>query len=333
MVVDSTSTLCRTVVGKLNDELGSFLNLLPENVTSDVESLKSLQECFTHTENMFNGFQTEYQRQVHLAKSGLVMPMSVKIGRRNDTKPDGSQCSVPVFVQYVPITLTIQDYLNIQPSKARQHSERLVNYEDTETYKNCDYFQVHPSAFKIVLYDDDIEVGNPLGSRAGVHKLTMFYYTIHGYTTGKLNCINLLLVCHASDLKSFGYKVVLDPLLRDLKELDAGIQDLQNRTPHLIKARLTHVVGDNLAANQILGLVCSFTNTHYCRFCYISGREANFTVSSHGQLCRSATSHQLDVEFLSFSSDFYKSTGVKEACVLDTLDYFSSMDATVPDIM
>lgn len=335
MTVESVNTLCQTVISKLNDELHYFVASLPPHVTTNSASLSHVEDCFTQSMNMFGGLQTEYERLNYLRNKGLVMPQSVRIGSRLDTKADGSQRLVPIYAQYVPIKQTLAAYLTAEQFTCfPSHTDnRISRFEDTPTFKTSSYFMANPSALKIIIYHDDLELGDPLGSRAGVHKLTMFYYSVHGFATGKLRQIHLLLACHSSDIKQYGYDTVLKPLLEDLVELDLGFEVDIGGSKRVLRGRVTHLVGDNLACNQILGLVCSFTNTRFCRFCYISGDESQTCTSIHGQLVRSATSHTLDVELSAAFHDSYRNTGVKSDCVLDSIPYFSSMDATVPDIM
>lgn len=47
----------------------------------------------------------------------------------------------------------------------------MYDYCDAGFYKQHSLFQMHPNALQFIIYFDEIEVANPLGSRAGVHKL------------------------------------------------------------------------------------------------------------------------------------------------------------------
>jgi len=47
----------------------------------------------------------------------------------------------------------------------------MRDFCDATFYKDHPVFKSHPEALQFVLYYDDIEVANPLGSKAGVHKL------------------------------------------------------------------------------------------------------------------------------------------------------------------
>ena len=49
----------------------------------------------------------------------------------------------------------------------------LSDFCDTEHFKNHPLFGVDPYALQLLLYFDELEVCNPLGSRANKHKLGM----------------------------------------------------------------------------------------------------------------------------------------------------------------
>lgn len=55
---------------------------------------------------------------------------------------------------------------------AHQRSDTIMeDYCDGANYKGHPLFTAHPSALQIILYYDDVEVVNPLGSRTKKHKL------------------------------------------------------------------------------------------------------------------------------------------------------------------
>ena len=185
----------------------------------------------------------------------------------------------------------------------------------------------------MILYHDDIEVGNALGLQAGVHKLTMFYVAVEGFTDGKLSSIHLSIVCHASDLERFGYGPIMRPLIADLEMLYGGVEvTLENGTECVIHAKLEHLSADNLAANQILGMNRSFSKGHYCRFCYANADLCAVMVSPDHCLCRSPAGYLKDVQAASVNPGNSKQTGVREKSALSDISYFSVIDATVPDI-
>ena len=55
-------------------------------------------------------------------------------------------------------------------------------YCDADQFKSREIFQEDPNALQICFYYDDLEVCNPLGSKAKIHKLgcyTILYTIIH----------------------------------------------------------------------------------------------------------------------------------------------------------
>jgi len=51
----------------------------------------------------------------------------------------------------------------------------LTDYSDGEAFKKHPLFMSDPTALRIFLYYDDLEVCNPLGSKAKTHKLSKSY--------------------------------------------------------------------------------------------------------------------------------------------------------------
>ena len=54
-------------------------------------------------------------------------------------------------------------------------TQYLYDYCDGEVYKNHAVFRADDSALQIVMYTDEIETANPLGSYRGHHKLSNHY--------------------------------------------------------------------------------------------------------------------------------------------------------------
>ena len=50
----------------------------------------------------------------------------------------------------------------------------IRDFCDGEFVKNHTVFTNHPKALQFIIYYDDIEVANPLGAKAGKHKLGMY---------------------------------------------------------------------------------------------------------------------------------------------------------------
>ncbi|CAN7975358.1 unnamed protein product, partial [Ixodes persulcatus] len=74
----------------------------------------------------------------------------------------------------------------------------------------------------ILLYTDELEIVNPLGSAAGIHKLLVVYFSIvnfHPKYRSQLSSMHVLAVVKYADVKTYGLQQILDPLLSDLSLL------------------------------------------------------------------------------------------------------------------
>lgn len=56
-----------------------------------------------------------------------------------------------------------------------RHDEFIGDFCDGKLLKNHELFKHSPNALQIVVYFDEVEACNPLGSHAGVHKLGNMY--------------------------------------------------------------------------------------------------------------------------------------------------------------
>ena len=334
LAVSGTQSILQCTVGELFNNFSSLVSMLPADVPPEVNNkLETMNALFENSRKLFSGLETERQRLRYLKQNGLVLPQSYVIGQITVTKPDGGRVHSDATAEYVPII----DTLLLYNKKTHTYNERagiIQGSRDKHRYNDSAYYTENPSARQLILYHDDIEVGNPLGSRAGVHKLTMFYVAVEGFSSGQLSNIHLVLVCHASDLARFGYGPVLKPLLHDLEKLSVGVKVVAaDDITYSIQARVEHIAADNLAANQILGFNRSFSKGHFCRFCYADAETCACAVIEDPKLLRSSASHQQDIDRVETDASWSKRTGVRERSALDGLSYLSILDATVPDVM
>ena len=333
--VSAAQSILQTSVNDVKSEVGKLCGLLPKNLPPEINTqVKAIHDSISRSHSMFNGLETEHRRLKFLQAQGLIMPKTFSEGQIETVNPDGGKHMSDATAEYVSLIDTLLPYLQKQSTVYQNRPGIIQSYCETDSYKNSEYYQKYPSALSLILYHDDIEVGNVLGSRAGVHKLTMFYVAVEGFNDGKLSNIHLVTVCHASDISRFGYKPILKPLVDDLGQLYDGVAvTLDDGTDCVIRAKLEHNCADNLAANQILGMNRSFSKGHYCRFCYAVAELCARMVSPDCSLYRSSTLHQRDVDPVLINPGYSKQTGVRERSALSEIPYLSIIDSTVPDIM
>mgnify|MGYP001797965058 CR=1 FL=1 len=163
------------------------------------QELSSLDDIVKSSSRPFQFLQTDHQRISAFRSQGLVMPRPFHVGRRTERTNAGALNIVSSQAQYIPIIETLLPYMNLPDTDEKCDGDLLTCYKDGDRYKDSAYFKKYPQALRLVLYNDDIELANPLGSRSGVHKLCMFYIMVHGkLSPSKLTSIHLALVAYAS---------------------------------------------------------------------------------------------------------------------------------------
>lgn len=115
--------------------------------------------------------------------------------------------------------------LNTAPQRSREGY--FYNFTDGSLFTSHPLFSQRPNALQIILYTDEIEIFNPLGSHASANKLVMFYYTLGNIDPtfrSKLAAIRLLAIAKAKDISQWGVDVVLKRILQDLTLLYNGVR-------------------------------------------------------------------------------------------------------------
>ena len=92
-----------------------------------------------------------------------------------------------------------------------------INYDifDCSVFTNDNYFKGNDNSLQLILYQDEVEVCNPLGSKAGIHKLDMYYYTLDNIDPkfrSKHYAVRLFAIVNAKHISTYGINKVI-PLI------------------------------------------------------------------------------------------------------------------------
>lgn len=71
----------------------------------------------------------------------------------------------------------------------------LEDYCDGTQFKQHPLFCNHPKSLQIMLYFDEVEVCNPLGSKVNTHKLGKYYITIYVNINIMYVCMYIMFTC------------------------------------------------------------------------------------------------------------------------------------------
>lgn len=174
--------------------------------------------------------------------------------------------------QYIPILKSLIHILGkedirekVLSKKKDKSSTKYESYQDGTIYKD-NYFYSEELRITLVLYIDDFEICNPLGTSRKKHKITAVYWVFGNIPHSTLSSVYLALLCKAVDIKRFGYEKVLAPLLKDIAILERDGIYISSFGQN-VKGSVFCVAADNLGAHSICRLVENFSGPFICKFC------------------------------------------------------------------
>jgi hypothetical protein len=182
-----------------------------------------------------------------------------------------------------------------------------------------------------MLYFDDFETANPLGSRAGIHKLGSVYACLKCFPpmyNSKLKNLFRALIFHSADRAEFGNESVFGILIEEINYLqNTGLSITIMGSTYIIRLRMMQLLGDNVGLNSILGYVESFSATCYCRICKM-GKDCSKADKEDDSLLRSVNNYEMDKNRKDVSL-----TGINHAAVWNMIDGYHVTKNYAFDIM
>ena len=275
---DDTVSAIKTLVG---ESLYSYKIALSDKmknrgISTEILDEVSMPETLTHlsTQHSRNAFYVSNMKLINPSDIVLYREYTIRSGVKN-------------HIGYViPFERNLQSFLSLPEvwrevqSEHRSTDDFMRDICDGSYVRNHLLFHTHPSALQIILYTDDIEIVNPIGSHTTKHKLTMFYFTLANISTkfrSALSAIQLLAVAKTHDLRSNAGS--LEKLLGDFiatvnKLQSTGIEFDLFGSRHTVFGSLVCVPCDSLASNWLGGFKESSSFAYKgCRTCKASNTD------------------------------------------------------------
>lgn len=336
MVTHNTNEICiaddkRNDKFTRNQELNYLLKLYEKShlsrkdINDVVQETKNLvvnlfeNEGLPHSE-YFTGLGTENQRIKYFLQKGLyVKPETVTIG--TSSKGDHT-------IQYVSLKNTLEAIFYVPEVLEEAHSYMETKSTNLHDYKDSMSFNIQITVqLPFVIFFDDFETGNCLGSKKGKHKLGAIYMSlrcgpVHNYS--KLSNIYLVSLFPSNLCETLGNERIFKPLLTEISAAQNGIQ-IGNKSLNFV---LAGIIGDNLGIHSILGFNESFVSRFGCRFCRVDRSTAQVMTREDPSLLRNVQNYECDIALNDASS-----SGIKERCVFNCIPSFHVTSSYFVDVM
>ena len=208
--------------------IGGIFSLMQASAPN-AEALDWVKEVEANIGDAFSEVDTEYKMRRRLVSLGLMVPpKSITLGTRWDLRPDREtgrvkHVQVPNTFQYVsPLDVLefilkhpeVQEVLDQQSDGAADGFMR--DFTDGKYFKRHPFFSVNIRRLRLLFFFDDFEVSNPLGPRAGDHKIGAVYFTILNMPVSLRSCLSscfMSVLFHSYDRNTYGFETVLQPLV------------------------------------------------------------------------------------------------------------------------
>lgn len=251
---------------------------------------------------------------------------------------------------YIPLLKSLEQLLS-HPRMLAMIDERpkpckdgfLHDFIDGDIFKWHPLFIKVPTALQLILYTDEIELCNPLGSRANKNKLLLIYYTLGNISPkyrSRLPAIRLLAMVKSKDLSRCGIDEIFERINRDLIELCDGVQVVTASGERTIHGALISVCGDTLAQHEVAGFKegvgFAYSKCRHCE-CHFEDMQEKFnedffvkrTMASHNRQCNDIEKASTD-----FLKDKLKITyGINRRSKLTESPHVDIINQTPQDIM
>lgn len=347
--------ITRTVIQWIINLIQSFLSSglldlikrccsnIPKVTEHSSDILDAVFHMFHSFENAFQSLNTEYKRMKYFEKSQcLLNPVLRVIGVAEEQKNNNRE-TVMVLKNhcsyFVPLSKTLKLFFEIsgvfkivfdyQNALMTSENTAIINLVHGRLWRKIiKTFPNNQIVFPLIIYFDDFEPLNPLGSHATCYKIGAVYFslpTIPPEFASRLENVFLSLLFYSGDRQKFGNRKTFQPLIDDLLLLETiGLNINVKDQVFNVKFCVVLVTGDNLGVHSILGLNESFSSNYFCRFCTVTKLESKKMYTENALIIRRTDQYQEHLE---------NKIGVKEPCIWNDLPSFHIYENICCDIM
>jgi hypothetical protein len=343
-IVAMCGELIQSIVDQLLTETKAVLN---DNVHSSTD-VANLLEAMNVLRSPFSGLETLYKQTRYFEQRGLyIAPNTVPVGQILQPVKCGNKikCKTKALtLEFVCQESCIKAFLalpgvldHIRSHLSEQVHDVICDFKDGALWKNHPIRLKHSNSSTTVVipvfdYFDDVEVANPLGSHATIHKIGSKYTSIKGIQpkyNSRLENILLNAVINSNDRTAYSNSAVFDAYLTEMQKLEKdGFDITVDSITYKVYVVVVQLTGDNLGLNGVLGYVESFTARHPCRICKADRESFSVRFTEDASIMRTRDTYTSDLALTNPTE-----TGIKEVCCYNQLGSFHVADNVYCDIM
>lgn len=242
-------------------------HLAPQQVDEIIKEVFNNDPFVTSTEALKSDFT---RKKFYKQRCGFIEPVEVLLYVENEKK---------TFFHYIPIEETLRQLFTDQSFSSELHSDCthtdpdiLSDFTDGTVFQKSSFFTQYPNALKLILYQDEFEIVNPIGSAKSKHKLLGIYMSIGNlpeHVRSHVNAIKLVALCKE---QYFDHEKVYGKIVEDFKKIESS--GIQLASGEVIKGALVFIAGDNLGSHSLEGFLENFSlASYFCRYCLITRDE------------------------------------------------------------
>lgn len=198
-------------------------------------------ECRNSVNNLLNAFieplqnlDTEHKRFREFTRQGTyIAPIQIVFGDTLKRVKERGQLTLrpsPCTAQFIPLRNVLKCFFSLDGvlTEVLQFVSKcssdvvLTNFCQGTVWKHNIRKSHDKVVLPLVMFFDDFETGNVLGSYAGIYKLGAVYVsvgTVPPYRSATLSNIFLTLLFHSADRNVFGNKIIFRPLIEEFNYL------------------------------------------------------------------------------------------------------------------
>jgi hypothetical protein len=344
-IINICSDMIQSIMSDVTDQVADVLKKHNIDETDSV----ALFDYLNRLKKPFSNLDTCYKQNKYFESKGLyIAPTSFSINQAVEPVITESavysrtklltgeyisqQSCLKAILSLPGVFSQVESYLKSEPSDGlicdfkdaalwKTHPLRLK-------YEHCDDTLVIP----VFDFYDDIEVANPLGSHATIHKLGAKYTIVKGFKpwhNSRLENILLNTLVYAADRTAYTNSAAFDAYITEMHQLESrGFKlDIDGKS-YTVFVVLVQVTGDNLGLNGVLGFVESFSAGYPCRLCKLHRDDFSTQIMECDNLLRNRESYAIDIEQRNPSE-----SGIKEECCYNKIGSYHVCENVYCDIM